>query len=220
MAEHPAWNKEVPGDRERETLLGSGDPVSAQAQQSWMWRWWPLGLVLTATLALATTVMIHMISGPRSPDEIFNENGDALKRSMNPFAKPSKLIEKDFSSDSYSGDEDSINPDFRAKKDLGLNKMIDGDDGLQKLDEELQASIVDGLAQDASYQLRNTAAKLVNSDSATLATNDDEFNRLLTESETPVMSMPKSQEEREAELLSKKWDSFPEKDGKKPALTV
>ena len=153
-------------------------------------------------------------------DEIFNENGDALKRSMNPFAKPSKLIEKDFSSDSYSGDEDSINPDFRAKKDLGLNKMIDGDDGLQKLDEELQASIVDGLAQDASYQLRNTAAKLVNSDSATLATNDDEFNRLLTESETPVMSMPKSQEEREAELLSKKWDSFPEKDGKKPALTV
>ena len=57
-------------------------------------------------------------------DEIFNENGDALKRSMNPFAKPSKLIEKDFSSDSYSGDEDSINPDFRAKKDLGLNKMI------------------------------------------------------------------------------------------------
>merc|ERR1712072_163846 len=77
-------------------------------------------------------------------DEIFNENGDALKRSMNPFAKPSKLIEKDFSSDSYSGDKDSINPDFRAKKDLGLNKMIDGDDGLQKLDEELQASIEDG----------------------------------------------------------------------------
>ena len=43
-------------------------------------------------------------------DEIFNENGDALKRSMNPFAKPSKLIEKHFSSNSYSGDEDWINP--------------------------------------------------------------------------------------------------------------
>jgi len=153
-------------------------------------------------------------------DEIFNENGDALKRSMNPFAKPSKLIEKQFSSNSYSGDEDLINPDFRAKKDLGLNELIDGDDGLQKLDEELQESIVDGLAQDANYQLRNAAAKLVNSDSDTLATDDDEFNRLLTESETPVMSMPKSQEEREAELLSKKWDSFPEKDGKKPALTI
>ena len=78
MAEHPAWNKEVPGDRERETLLGSGDPVSTQAQQSWMRRWWPLGLVLTATLALATTVMIHMISGPRAPDEIFNEVNAAL----------------------------------------------------------------------------------------------------------------------------------------------
>ena len=153
-------------------------------------------------------------------DEIFNENGDALKRSMNPFAKPSKLIEKQFSSNSYSGDEDLINPDFRAKKDLGLNELIDGDDGLQKLDEELQESIVDGLAQDANYQLRNAAAKLVNSDSETFATDDDEFNRLLTESETPVMSMPKSQEEREAELLSKKWDSFPEKDGKKPALTI
>ena len=153
-------------------------------------------------------------------DEIFNENGDALKRSMNPFAKPSKLIEKQFSSNSYSGDEDLINPDFRAKKDLGLNELIDGDDGLQKLDEELQESIVDGLAQDANYQLRNAAAKLVNSDSDTFATDDDEFNRLLTESETPVMSMPKSQEEREAELLSKKWDSFPEKDGKKPALTI
>ncbi|CAL6327995.1 unnamed protein product [Bathycoccus prasinos] len=153
-------------------------------------------------------------------DEIFNENGDALKRSMNPFAKPSKLIEKQYSSNSYSGDEDLINPDFRAKKDLGLNELIDGDDGLQKLDEELQESIVDGLAQDANYQLRNAAAKLVNSDSETFATDDDEFNRLLTESETPVMSMPKSQEEREAELLSKKWDSFPEKDGKKPALTI
>jgi hypothetical protein len=153
-------------------------------------------------------------------DEIFNENGDALKRSMNPFAKPSKLIENEFASDSYSGDEDLINPDFRAKKDLGLNELIDGDGGLQKLDEELQESIVDGLAQDANYQLRNAAAKLVNTDSTTLATDDDEFNRLLTESETPVMSMPKSQEEREAELLSKKWDSFPEKDGKKPALTI
>ena len=153
-------------------------------------------------------------------DEIFNENGDALKRSMNPFAKPSKLIENEFASDSYSGDEDLINPDFRAKKDLGLNELIDGDGGLQKLDEELQESIVDGLAQDADYQLRNAAAKLVNTDSTTLATDDDEFNRLLTESETPVMSMPKSQEEREAELLSKKWDSFPEKDGKKPALTI
>ena len=148
-------------------------------------------------------------------DEIFNENGDALKRSMNPFAKPSKLIEKDFSSDSYSGDEDSINPDFRAKKDLGLNKMIDGDDGLQKLDEELQASIVDGLAQDASYQLRNTAAKLVNSDSATLATNDDEFNRLLTESETPSCQCRNRKKNARRRLLSEEVGLVSRKDGKR-----
>ena len=78
MAEHPAWNKEVPGDRERETLLGSGDPVSAPAQPSRIRRWWPLGLVLTATVALACTVMIHLVNGPSSPDQIFSEVNAAL----------------------------------------------------------------------------------------------------------------------------------------------
>jgi hypothetical protein len=151
-------------------------------------------------------------------DEIYNENGDALKRAMDPFEKPAKLIEREFS-DRYGNDE-LINPDFRARKDLGLNELIDGDNGLQKLDEELQEAVVDGLAEDAVYQTRDTAAKLLNSDSDTFSEDDDEFNRLLTDAETPIMSMPKSQEERENELIAKKWASYPERDGQKAALRV
>ena len=61
MADDAAWDKDVPGERERETLLGHNDPFSGGAHPSVLKRWWPACLVASATTVLAGAVLVLLL---------------------------------------------------------------------------------------------------------------------------------------------------------------
>ena len=61
MADDAAWNKDVPGERERETLLGHSDQFGGEVQPSFLKRWWPACLVASATMLLGGAVLVHVL---------------------------------------------------------------------------------------------------------------------------------------------------------------
>tara|TARA_Y100000589_G_scaffold108526_2_gene103141 strand:+ start:327 stop:2801 length:2475 start_codon:yes stop_codon:yes gene_type:complete len=61
MADDAAWDKDVPGERERETLLGHSEQFSGGTQPSFLKRWWPACLVATATMLLGVAVLVHVL---------------------------------------------------------------------------------------------------------------------------------------------------------------
>ncbi|MEE2906299.1 MAG: tetratricopeptide repeat protein [Planctomycetota bacterium] len=66
MADDTAWDKEVPGDRERHTLLGSESGLPATRKPSLFRRWWPAWLVGGSSLLLAGVILINFLQPSRS----------------------------------------------------------------------------------------------------------------------------------------------------------
>ena len=66
MADDAAWNKDVPGERERETLLGHSDQFSGGAHPSLLKRWWPACLVASATTVLVGAIVVLLVQSSDS----------------------------------------------------------------------------------------------------------------------------------------------------------
>ncbi|MCH2132365.1 MAG: hypothetical protein MK116_01320 [Phycisphaerales bacterium] len=78
MADDPAWDMEVPGDRERHTLLGPQGGSPAPVKPTGFRRWWPLGLMASATAILVAAIAVNMLSGPPSPEDLLDQAEAAI----------------------------------------------------------------------------------------------------------------------------------------------
>ena len=79
MADDTAWDKEVPGDRERRTLLGSENGPTATLKPSLLRRWWPAWLVGGSSLLLAGVILINLVQPNTSVEGSLREARLALQ---------------------------------------------------------------------------------------------------------------------------------------------
>lgn len=68
MADDAAWDKDVPGERERETLLGHNDQFGGGVRPSFLKRWWPACLVASATMLLGGAILVHVLDRSTSTE--------------------------------------------------------------------------------------------------------------------------------------------------------
>lgn len=78
MADETAWDMEVPGDRERDTLLGSDADPLVSRQRSPLRRWWPVWLVTASTGLLSAVVLFNLLKPESTIETALSEARVAL----------------------------------------------------------------------------------------------------------------------------------------------
>ena len=79
MADETAWDMDVPGDRERNTLLGSAPCQLVAQKRSVFRRWWPAWLVTGSTLLLVLVVLFSLASPGVTVEKSLADARDALR---------------------------------------------------------------------------------------------------------------------------------------------